>query len=299
MKIITLLTLVSALSLTTVFAQENSTDDAGTPILEGSYLGQKPPRLAPEAFAPGIISTQGWEMSGVFTPDMKEFYFIREVDIETKPRQEFVVYKSQNNRWVETIISPRVGEPFISPDGKTLHLGRKYMERIDDGWSEVKRLGGHFEEEPLKDVYIMRLTSSAKGTYVFDEAVETGNSVLRYSRLVNGKREKPKPLSKEINTGQHNAHPFIAPDESYIMWDGQRNSAVRNADLFISFKQKDGSWGEAIKMGNKINTEVSEFGARVTPDGKYLFFNRSVNPPDNTDIFWVDAKVIESLRPDQ
>ncbi|MBO3697257.1 PD40 domain-containing protein [Roseivirga sp. E12] len=281
------------------FVQEKNENNSSSSLLEGPYLGQKPPGLTPEVFAPGIISTKGWEMSGVFTPDMKEFYFIREVDIETKPRQEFVVFKSQNNRWIETIISPRVGEPFISPDGKTLHLGRKYMERIGDGWSELKSLGGHFEEEPLKDVYIMRLTSSAKGTYVFDEAVEHGNSVLRYSRLINGKREKPKPLSKEINTGQHNAHPFIAPDESYIIWDGQRNSPVRNADLFISFKQGDGSWGEAIKMGDKINTEVSEFGARVTPDGKYLFFNRSVNSPDNTDIFWVDAKVIEDLRSKQ
>jgi len=263
------------------------------PVIEGPYLGQEPPGLTPKAFAPGIISTKGWEMSGVFTPDMKEFYFIREVDVETKPRQEFVVFKSQNNRWYETIISPRVGEPFIAPDGKTLHLGRRYKERAKTGWSEIKSLGS-----PYEDIRIMRLTASSKGTYVFDEVgSDDGNSVLRYSRLINGKREEPKPFSKEINTGKYNAHPFIAADESYIIWDGQRDSVVRNADLYISFRQKDGSWGEAIKMGDEINTEVGEFGARVTPDGKYLFFNRSINSPDNTDIFWVDAQVIENLRP--
>ena len=90
--------------------------------------------------------------------------------------------------------------------------------------------------------------------------------------------------------------PFIAPDETYIIWDGQRDSAVRNAELYISFRQKDGSWGEAIKMGDTINTEASEFAASVTPDGKYLFFNRNMGP-GNPDTFWVDAQIIETLRP--
>jgi len=283
------------LSILTMSSKSYSQDEF--PDLEGPYLGQKPPGLTPEVFAPGIVSTKGWEVSGVFTPDLKEFYFIREVEENKKLVQEFVVFQYKNNRWHESVISSRVGQPFISPDGKTMHLGRRYKERTKTGWSEIKRLGSPFEE-----ILIMRLTVSSKGTYVFDEAADDGNGVLRYSRLINGKREAPKPLSKEINTGKWNAHPFIAPDESYIIWDGQRDSEFRNADIYISFRQQDGSWGEAIKMGDKINTEVSEFGARVTPDGKYLFFSRLTTPGDantlsTTDIFWVDAQIIETLRP--
>ena len=259
------------------------------PVLEGPYLGQKTPGLTPEVFAPGIISTKGWEYGVVFAPDMKEVYFIRKVDGETEPKQEFVVFENKNNRWHERVISPRVGTPTFSPDGKTMHLGRSYKERTASGWSEKKRLGPDFE-----DIRIMRMTSSAKGSYVLDEAED--NSVLRYSRLVDGRREAPKPLPKVINTGKYNAHPFIAPDESYLIWDGQRGSEVRNADIFISFRQPDGSWGEAIKMGDTINTGASEFAASVTPDGKYLFFNRKMGP-GNPDTFWVDAQVIEALRP--
>ena len=48
------------------------------PVLEGPYLGQKPPGQIPEAFAPGIVTTEHYEYSGVFTPDLKEFYFIRQ-----------------------------------------------------------------------------------------------------------------------------------------------------------------------------------------------------------------------------
>ncbi len=122
----------------------NSFSQDEFPVLKGPYLGQKPPGLTPEVFAPGIVSTKGWEVSGVFTPDMKEFYFIREVDAETNPRQEFVVFQNKNNRWHESVISPRVGQPFISPDGKTMHLGRRYKERTKTGWSEIKSLATIF-----------------------------------------------------------------------------------------------------------------------------------------------------------
>jgi len=261
------------------------------------YLNQKPPGLIPELFAPGIVSTDDWELSGIFSPDLKEFYFIREVGaVEEEKEMVFMLIENKKNQWLASVISPRVGQPFIAPDGKTMHLGRRYKERTDKGWSEIKRLGGAFEDIP-----IMRLTASAKGTYVFDEAAD--KSVLRYSRLIDGKREAPKPLSKVINSGKHNAHPFIAPDESYILWDSRRDSGYGIADIYISFKQQDGAWGPAMNLGEEVNTSASDFGAHVTPDGKYLFFNRNtgkVKPTDkyeNTDVFWVDAQVIETLRP--
>lgn len=266
------------------------------PVLEGPYLGQKPPGLIPESFAPGIVSTEDWQFSGVFTPDLKEFYFIREVgEVEENKKMEFVVIKNRNNRWHESVISPRVGQPFIAPDGKVMHLGRRYMEHTEaGGWSEIKNLGA-----PFKDIPIMRLTASSKGTYVFDDAEE---GVLSYSRLIDGKREEPKQFGKEINTGRSNAHPFIAPDESFILWDGRRDSGYGKADIYISFRQQDDSWSEAINLGDKVNTDASEAGAYVTPDGKYLFFNRNMGYTnsvkyEDVDIFWVDAQFIETLRP--
>lgn len=265
------------------------------PVLEGPYLGQKTPGLNPVAFAPGIVSTGGWEVSGVFTPDLKEFYFIREAgNVEGSKKQEFVLIHNKNNRWHESVISPRVGQPFIAPDGKTMYLGKRYKDRIQGGWSEIKSLSS-----PFKDIRIMRLTVSSKGTYAFDEAGTDGDGVLRYSRLIKGKREEPRPFSKEINTGTWNAHPFIAPDESYILWDGKRDSGFGNSDIYFSFKQQNGSWGAAINLGDKINTSAWEAGARVTPDGKYLFFNRNIGSDnyENVDIFWVNAQIIEALRP--
>jgi len=199
------------------------------------------------------------------------------------------VFKSENNRWYESEVGPRVGGN-ISPDGKTMYYRNQYRERTDDGWSELKSLGSPFE-----DIRIMRLTASSKGIYVFDEATSDGNGVLRYSRLVNGKREAPKPFGKEINTGKWTAHPFIAPDESYIIWDSERDGGYGDSDMYISFRQRDGSWGAAINFGDKINTESEDGGGYVTPDGKYLFYCRRCSPPD-FEIMWVDAQIIETLR---
>ncbi|MBI1393634.1 MAG: hypothetical protein GC152_12910 [Alphaproteobacteria bacterium] len=122
---------------------------------------------------------------------------------------------------------------------------------------------------------------------------------IRYSRLVDGEYEDPKPLSEAINTGTYLNHPFIAPDESYLLWDAKREDGYGDSDIYISFRQDDGSWGAAINLGDKINTDAWEASASVTPDGEYLFFNRNMGSDEyeDVDIFWVDAGIIETLRP--
>ena len=259
-----------------------------TPKEQSPYLGQEPPGLTPIAFAPGMVTTSGWEYGGTFTPDLKEFYFLREVgETEEDKKMEFVVFENKNNQWQKSVVSPRVGQPFIAPNGKTMHLGKRYKERTETGdWSEIKKLDSSFQE-----IKIMRLTASSKGTYVFDEiGMPAGDGVLRYSEFVDGKRGAPKAFGKEINTGRMNAHPFIAPDESYLLWDGERDSGYGDSDIYISFKQQDGTWGEAINLGDKVNTDAWEAASTVTPDGKYLFFNRNIGTDDyeNVDIYWVD-----------
>ncbi|MBK1879455.1 PD40 domain-containing protein [Pelagicoccus mobilis] len=254
----------------------------------GPYLGQKPPGLVPEVFAPGIVSTKHLEVFGIFSPDMQEFYFVRRGGAFKD--STLLAFRNGENGWTESVVSPSVGEPFISPDGKTMYFGNKYMERTDAGWSEVKQL-----EAPFRDIPIMRLTASTKGTYVLDAREEVGT--LRYSRLKDGKREQPKAFGKEVNSGKWTAHPFIAPDESYLIWDSVREGGYGDSDLYISFRQKDGSWGPAINMGPDINTERENIYGSVTPDGKYFFYHTYFDNGE-ANIYWVDAKVIEKLRPE-
>jgi len=263
-----------------------------SPILKGPYLGQKPPGMVAEPFAPGIISKDGWEVEGVFAPGMEEFYYTTR-SANDKPIT-VIGLRQTNNIWKKFTEFKRNGEVTFSPDGKRMHMAKGYKDRLGDGWSERKSLGPMFDRE---DFGIMRLTSSAKGTYVFDDV--KSNDVIRISTVKDGKRQPPKKLSSVINTGTFTAHPFIAPDESYLIWDSKREGGYGSSDLYISFRQEDDSWGPAINMGEQVNSDKWDAYASVTPDGKYILFNRNIGSDkyENIDIYWVDAKIIETLRP--
>jgi Tol biopolymer transport system component len=263
------------------------------PVLEGPYLGQTSPGMVAEPFAPGIISTDGWELEGVFAPGMKEFYFTSD-NGEDSP---IIVtgLRQTNNVWKTYIEFKRKGEITFSPDGDRMHMAKGYKDRVEDGWSERKSLGPMFDR---KDFGIMRLSASAKGTYVFDDYKSNDDEAIRISTFENGKRQAPIPLGPTVNSGTLTAHPFIAADESYLIWDSKREGGYGDSDLYISFRQKNGKWGAAINMGDKVNSDKWDAYASVTPDGKYILFNRGIDDENkNVDIYWVDAQVIEKLRP--
>ena len=48
-------------------------------------------------------------------------------------------------------------------------------------------------------------------------------------------------------------------------------------------------------MGARINTSSHEMSVSISPDGKYIFFGSFRN--GNGDIYWVDAKIIDELKP--
>lgn len=259
------------------------------PVLEGPYMGQKTPGQIAEVFAPGIISMDGWELEGVFAPGMKEFYYTRRAADGKK--SIIVGFREQNNIWKKYIEIPRRGEVSFSPDGNRMHMAKGYLDRMGDGWSDLKKLGPMFDR---KDFGIMRLSSSAHGTYTFDDYTI---DEIRISTIKDGVRQAPIKMDAEVNSGKWTAHPFIAPDESYLIWDSEREGGYGGSDLYIRYRQIDGAWGPAINMGDKVNSDKSDFFASVTPDGKYILFNRTVNEePLNVDVYWVDARVIDLLR---
>lgn len=281
-----------ALLLTSVSAGSSIHAEQEFPVFEGPYMGQMPPGKTAEAFAPGVISTEGWELEAVFAPGMKEFYFVTDNEEE---RPTIFGFRFVDNKWHKFMEVPRTGEPFITADGQTMHLAKGYRERTATGWSDVKSLGPMFDRE---DFGIMRLTASNAGTYVFDDF--KNKNELRVSRVTDGERHEPVPLPEIVNSGEWTAHPFIAPDESYLIWDSEREDGYGQSDLYISFREDDGSWGPAINMGPEVNSDEDDFYATVTPDGKFIMFDRVISRYEdhtNVDIYWVDAQIIEDLRP--
>lgn len=274
-------------------------------IPDGPYLGQTPPGSTPEIFAPGIVNKEdSVDLEGMFGSDMNSFYFVRQGE-EYGGVVTFGVFKGdevssglavieyKDNKWQHSVVARTLSEPSISPDGNMILSKNGYIERTADGWSEVKSLG-----EPFASIEIMRSAISSNGTIYFDTYNRALDIPLRYSRLVDGKYEEPKLLGPQFGIGRYNAHPYIAPDESYIVFDSVRDAGHGSSDLYISFRQTDGSWGPAINLGDKINTGFSEKNPSVSPDGNFLFFDRRTKRGnEDVTIYWVDAKIIEELRP--
>nr|WP_315171849.1 hypothetical protein [uncultured Flavobacterium sp.] len=262
---------------------------------ENLYFGHKPPGLTPEIFVPKKSTSQDWELCNADSLNMDEFYFTYQGNDPFEPL--VVVYRNEGSYYKVNKYSFKHNPS----DSNILYSRWNYIERTDSGWSKIKSLGSMFDRE---DLGIMVMSVSSKGTLVFDDY--KSNDGISISKIIDGKHEEPKLLGKEINSGELTAHPFIAPDESYLIWDSEREGGYGKSDIYISFRQQDGSWGSTINMGDKINSELVENGARLTPDGKYLLFERSeekVRENGSTywesKKYWVDSKIIEQLRSQQ
>jgi hypothetical protein len=268
-------------------------DPSGFPSLAGDYLGQKPPGMEPELFAPGIVSTGLGERDVAMTPDGNELYYTAVVG----PAFNFgaiVVTERVDGEWTRPEVAPFSGqhmdlEPAISPDGQrfffmstrpvpgtTEPTGNEdiwVMERVGDGWGEPQNLGPPINTEGGE--FFPSVTED--GTLYFTRKVAEGSESIYRSRLVKGEYGEPEMLPEQVNSGQLRFNAFIARDESYIIvcvWG--REDSLGGVDYYVVFRSTEDVWSAPINMGERINaTEGAEWSPYVSPDGAYLFFMSS------------------------
>jgi len=135
--------------------------------------------------------------------------------------------------------------------------------------------------------------------YDLGQPTESGqwNWKIYTMTYVDGHYQPPLELGDGINDGQLNWCPWVAPDESYLIWSSHREGEFGNGDLYISFKTPSGTWSKPVNMGHLINTSDQERFPSVSPDGKYLFFTRHLDSTSNNDFYWVETKDFKNLRP--
>jgi Tol biopolymer transport system component len=74
-----------------------------------------------------------------------------------------------------------------------------------------------------------------------------------------------------VNSAAEEWDPFIAADESYLLFESDRAVGFGGTDIYVTFN-RDGSWSQPVNLGPNINTKDYEVAARVSPDGRYIFF---------------------------
>lgn len=286
------------------------------------YLGQTPPGNVPEVFAPGIVSTEKLEHSSpVFTSDLKEVYWAAVAYPPSENIKTIYHCKYENGMWTKVEIASfsRVfsdDSPFIIGD-KLYFSSNRNMPELDDSlknlhWTLIPNsqmwqveLNGIKKYEPVVfnnpfkvDKKIMGLNITSNGNLYFLshlEGVEQQCGIF-FSEKTNTGYTNPRPLPESINSKFQDWTPYIAPDESYLIFSSTRNPKRNDfGDLYISFNLGEGKWSEAIYMGDSINTPSQERLPSVSPDGKYLFFTRWTRD-NGQDVFWVSADIIHDFR---
>ena len=304
-----------------------------SPECAGPYLGQKPPGLTPEIFAPGVVSTGLQELNSVFSPDGQAFYFC----VRNMGASSLFVMKSEDGAWGRPEPLPFAGpyndiDVSLSPDGQQLFFcsnrpvaaGGAPKEdhdiwmcaRAGDSWGPPEHLGDAVNS-PRDDFF--PIATKSKSLYFNSQRAGPGTNDIYACRWVDGRYAPAEKLGPEINTDAREFDAFVAPDESFIIFTSERPADDRFGDLYISFRTPEGGWTPARNMGKGINGVGPEYGTTLSPDGRFLFFTRMTPPrvvrhpekpltyedylhmqasPDNgsTNIWWVSAKILGVLK---
>jgi hypothetical protein len=273
----------------------------GKPFAKGPYLGQTPPGPIAQVFAPGLICQAGpyqWESHGHFSADGNTFCFSR--------RKYVYITENTDQGWTtpERIksIPYKIWSPCLSPDANSIYFTchrrtrsirnsydpskrwsfRRCM-RTSQGWSLPQELGPPFSSmgggfSVAADNSICFITERG----CFWVAPFVGKTWPRAIKI---------PVEKGSLKG---CHPGIAPDESFMVFYSIRPGALdgTETDLYLTLRGADGTWTKPRNMGPRINSGYYEFGARISPDKKYMFFTRSTGWHSNlaADIYWVELR---------
>jgi hypothetical protein len=99
------------------------------------------------------------------------------------------------------------------------------------------------------------------------------------SRLVKGSYATPQKLGSAINTENVEMSPMISPDGDYLLY-----LSGSPPEPCVSFKTRDGSWTQGTSLAGTIDGRPFNFSSA----GDYIMIGGDR---------WVDAKMIEQLKP--
>jgi Tol biopolymer transport system component len=250
---------------------------------------------SPTVFAPDVISSPAHDSAPAFAPDGKTVYFTR----SNSAVSTILVSELRGATWSTPTVAPFSGqwsdmEPAMAPDGSFLVFvsnrparaggavlagdfgGKHYptgggnlwrVDRKAAGWSAPVRLpdtingsSSMFAPAVVRDGSI----------YFMNAAPDTGKFHLYRSQLAGGRYLAPVALPFG-NPSWSDVDPAVAPDESYAVFASNRPGGIGGMDLYI-VRRVASAWGTPVHMGADVNSPGSDAEARLSPDGRTLYF---------------------------
>lgn len=99
------------------------------------------------------------------------------------------------------------------------------------------------------------------------------NCDLYYS-IRNGDRwSEIQPIGETVNSPDSwESQPSVSPNGDKLYFASNREGGIGGIDIYVSHRQPDGSWGEAVNLGEPINTPGDEKSPFLHTDSRTLYF---------------------------
>lgn len=140
-------------------------------------------------------------------------------------------------------------------------------------YGKATLINGDINIEPSKGA----LNVSADGEWLifagdFGRLKGFGNFDLYISYYTPNGWSEPENLGANINTDFWESSPSLSPDKRVLYFSSDRNGGVGGKDLYMSIRQPNGKFGEAINMGDSVNTIGDELAPYIHADNQTLYF---------------------------
>ncbi|MGC6428681.1 MAG: OmpA family protein [Flavobacteriales bacterium] len=84
---------------------------------------------------------------------------------------------------------------------------------------------------------------------------------------------KGQSAGQNINSSFQEGSVYLAPDGNTMYFCSQGHSSIGGYDVFVSYRDDKGAWGEPINLGYPINTAYDELYFSISASGKYAYFS--------------------------
>ncbi len=155
-------------------------------------------------------------------------------------------------------------------------------DNIDGTWSEPQPIQGYLNTGR----HDSNVGLSLDGQTLYIYRSNRNNGDVYECKLDGDIWTSPKALPEPINSKYMETSVSVSPDGKTLYFVSNRPKGFGGKDIYYCKLNENDKWGDAINIGDKINTEYDEDGVFIHPDGKTLYFSsKGHNTMGDYDIF--------------
>ena len=118
-----------------------------------------------------------------------------------------------------------------------------------------------------------------------------GSCDLYYSEVRDGRWTPPANIGAPINSRAWESQPSISADGRALYFTSNRKGGFGGKDIWVSYRQKNGKWGNPKNLGNVINSEYNDQSPFIHQDNQTLYFMSDGHPGmGGSDLFFARKK---------